>query len=99
MRSLLMVIALLVCQSQLLAQSRNYRIEVDPRSNPDGSRDVDMKDRYNSDSSSRFRGEIESDGSVKMRNRQGDRLRGEIDSEGYGRLRDQHGNVYKVKPR
>jgi hypothetical protein len=99
MRTLLIAIALLTYQSQLLAQSRTYRIEVDPRSNPDGSRDIEMRDRYNSGSSSRFRGEIESDGSVRMRNSQGDRLRGEIDSDGYGRLRDQDGNVYRVKPR
>ena len=64
-----------------------------------GSTDIEMRQRFDYDPSTKFRGEIESDGSVQMRNFEGERLRGNIDSDGYGRLRDQDGNMYRVRPR
>jgi hypothetical protein len=80
-------------------QNRDFRIDVDPNRNPFGGRDVEMRDRYDPDPASRFRGEIDRDGSVRMRNYDGQTLRGEIDRDGYGRLRDDNGNVYRVRPR
>jgi hypothetical protein len=89
---------LAACCSSLFAQQRRYEVQVEPNSSSLGSRDIQMRDRYNPDPSQRFRGEIEQDGSVRMRNLNGERLRGEIDRDGYGRLRDQDGNVYRIRP-
>ena len=63
-----------------------------------GSTDIEMRQRFEHDPSTKFRGEIERDGSVQMRNFEGERLQGNIDDDGYGRLRDQDGNTYRVRP-
>lgn len=78
-----------------------YQIKVDPYGvgSYGGSTDIQMKQRNNYDPSAKYRGQIENDGSVRMRNSNGDTLRGHIEEDGYGKLRDQDGNVYKVKPR
>ena len=68
-------------------------------SNGLGSTDIEMRQRFNYDPATKFRGEIDNDGSVRMRNFEGERLRGNIDDDGYGRLRDQDGNTYRVRPR
>jgi hypothetical protein len=64
-----------------------------------GSTDIEMRKKYDYDPSNRFRGTIENDGSVRMRDYNGNTVRGNIDSDGYGRLRDQDGNTYRVRPR
>lgn len=89
-----------VGQSGVAAQSDQYTIDTDPYdTGGTGSRSVEMKKKYDYDYSSKYRGEIEEDGSVRMRNLDGDRLRGYIDEDGYGRLRDDEGNIYRVRPR
>ena len=56
------------------------------RDNPDGSR-------------SRIRGDVDSQGDFRGRDRDGNRYRGSIDDDGYGKIKDKDGNSYKVKPR
>ncbi len=56
------------------------------RDNPDGSR-------------SRIRGEVDSQGDFRGRDRDGNRYRGNIGDDGYGKIKDSDGNSYKVKPR
>lgn len=81
------------------AWNNQYEIEADPYGSSFGaSRDIQMRPKYNYDPSEKFRGTIDSDGSVRMKNYNGDRLRGTIDSDGYGRLRDQDGNTWRVRP-
>jgi hypothetical protein len=93
------LLAFLTISSLAFAGDR-YEITTDPYgTSSSGSTDIEMRKKYDYDPSSKYRGEIESDGSVRMRNYDGDRLRGNIDSDGYGRLRDQDGNTYRVKPR
>ena len=87
-----------------IAYDNVYQIQTNPYGNPYGNAanqttEIEMRRRNDFDPSNRFRGEIETDGTVRMRNLNGDRLRGEIDSDGYGRLRDQDGNTYRVRPR
>ena len=80
--------------------SSSYEIKTDPYGSSIGrSTDIEMRRKNDYDPSNKYRGEIESDGSIRMRNNNGDRLRGQIDSDGYGKLRDQDGNTYRVKPR
>lgn len=83
------------------AQQDRYLIrETNPYSPSYGApREIEMRNRFDPDPSKRFRGEVENDGSVRMRNLNGERLRGHVDEDGYGRLRDQDGNTYRVKPR
>ena len=64
-----------------------------------GNTDIEMRKKYDYDPLKKYRGEVESDGSVRMRNYDGDTLRGNIDSDGYGKLHDEDGNTYRVKPR
>jgi hypothetical protein len=64
-----------------------------------GSKDIEMKKKYDYDPANKFRGTIDSDGSVRMRDYKGNTLRGTIDEDGRGRLRDQDGNYYRVKPK
>ena len=92
------LLCMVFCCSAVFAQERRYEVQVDPNSNLSGTREIQMRERNNSNSSQSFKGEIDEYGTVRMKNRNGDRLRGEIDSYGYGRLRDQDGNVYRVKP-
>jgi hypothetical protein len=86
-----LIVVLISLAVPALAEDR-YEIEIDPNGR------VEMHQKYDHDTLSRFRGEISPDGSVRMRNRYGDRLRGSIDRNGYGTLRDQEGNRYKVRP-
>ncbi len=78
-----------------------YEIKVNPYrlGRYGGLTDIEIKQKYNHDPSAKYRGTIENDGSVRMRNWNGDRLRGHIDKDGYGKLRDQTGNEYRVKPK
>lgn len=62
--------------------------------------DVRMRPKNDYDYSRRYKGSIDDDGDVRLRNPYtADRLRGNIDEDGYGRLRDSDGNTYRVKPR
>ena len=101
----LLAFSLLVATSiPSIAYDNEYQIQTNPYGTSYGNSfnqptEIEMRRRNDFDPSKRFRGEIESDGTVRMRNLNGDRLRGEIDSDGYGRLRDQDGNTYRVRPR
>jgi hypothetical protein len=56
--------------------------------------------RENSDGTrSKIRGEVDSSGDFRGRDREGNRFKGSIDSDGYGKIRDSDGNTTKVKPR
>lgn len=99
MKQVLLSLAFIAISSSALAGDR-YEITTDPYgSSTGGGTEIEMRQKYNYDTSSKYRGEIDNDGSVRMRNYDGDRLRGNIDSDGYGRLRDQEGNTYRVRPR
>lgn len=56
--------------------------------------------RENSDgTNSKIRGEVDSSGDFRGRDRDGNRYKGTVDSDGYGKIRDSDGNTTKVKPR
>lgn len=77
-----------------------YEIKTDPYgSSTGGGTEIEMRKKNEYGPAKKYRGEIDSDGSVQMKDMDGDRLRGTIDSYGYGRLRDQDGNTYRVRPR
>ena len=100
MKQLIIGLALCALATSAFAWDNRYEIKTDPYgSSIGGSTDIEMRKKYDYDPANKYRGEIDSDGSVRMRNMNGDRLRGTIDSDGYGRLRDQDGNTYKVRPR
>jgi hypothetical protein len=100
MKQLILGLALSALASSAFAWDSRYEIETDPYGSPlGGSTDIEMHKKYDYNPANKYRGEIDSDGSVRMRNMNGDRLRGTIDSDGYGRLRDQDGNTYRVRPR
>lgn len=62
--------------------------------------DVKMRPQYDYDYSKRYKGTIDDDGTVRLRNPQtGDVLRGNIDNDGYGYIRDSEGNRVRVRPR
>jgi len=62
--------------------------------------DIRMRPQYDYDYSRRYKGEIDDDGYIRLRNpHTGDILRGYIDEDGYGRLRDSKGNTWRVRPR
>lgn len=66
----------------------------------DGSeREIEIKEKYNYNPSSTYKGNIDSYGNVRTRNWQGDQLKGNVDDNGYGRLQDNSGNFYRVRPR
>lgn len=100
MKRVIIGLAFIALSSSVFAWDDQYEIEKDPYGNSfGGSTDIEMRKKYDYDPSEKYRGEVDSDGSVRMRNYDGDRLRGNIDSDGYGKLRDQDGNTYRVKPR
>lgn len=68
-------------------------------SSTSGSTEIEMRRKYDYDPANKYRGEIDSDGTVRMKNLNGDRLRGTIEKDGYGKLRDEDGNTYRVRPR
>lgn len=79
--------------------TNRYEIESTPYGNSlSGSTEVEMRRKYDYNPMNKYRGEIDSDGSVRMRNYKGDVLRGNIEPDGYGKLRDSDGNTYRVKP-
>lgn len=89
-----------VLSAPVLAQTYRYEPDRSPYSSSLGSStEVEIRNPYNPDPSTTYRGSIDSDGSGRMRNYQGDTLRGNIDSDGYGRLRNDDGSAYRVKPR
>lgn len=93
------VFVLVLLSTSVFAWDNRYEIKKNPYGYSNGgSTDIEMRKKYDYDPSNKYRGEIDSDGSVRMRNYNGDRLRGNIDSDGYGRLRDQDGNTYRVRP-
>jgi hypothetical protein len=100
MKRVLIGLAVVFLSSSAFAGDNRYEIKKNPYgSSYGGSTDVEMGKKYDYDPSNKYRGEIDNDGSVRMKNYNGDRLRGTIDSDGYGKLRDQDGNTYRVKPR
>jgi hypothetical protein len=63
-------------------------------------RDVEMRPQYDYDYSKRYRGTMDADGTVRLRNPQtGDVYRGRINSDGSWYIRDSEGNAVKVSPR
>lgn len=62
-------------------------------------REIEIKEKYNYNPSSTYKGSIDSYGNVRTRNWQGDQLKGNVDDNGYGRLQDSSGNFYRVRPR
>lgn len=99
MKRVIIGLVFVVISSTSFAEDNRYEIKSDPYgSSIGGSTEVEMQKKHDYDPSNKYRGEIESDGSVRMRNYNGDRLRGTIDSDGYGKLSDQDGNTYRVKP-
>ena len=100
MRRVIIALLFVSLASTAFASDDRYEIRSTPNDNSlSGSREIEMRKKYDYDPSNKYRGDIESDGSVRMRNYNGDILRGYIDKDGYGRLRDQDGNIYRVKPR
>ena len=100
MKRLITGLAFITLSSSVFASDNRYEIKTDSYgSSTDESTEIEMRNKYDYDPADKYRGEIDSDGSVRMRNIDGDRLRGTIDSDGYGTLRDEDGNTYRVKPR
>lgn len=100
MKRVILGLAIVALSSSVFAWDNRYEIKPNPYgSSIGGSTEIEMRKKYDYDQANKYRGEIDSDGSVRMRNYKGDRLRGTIDSDGYGRLRDQDGNIYRVRPR
>lgn len=106
MRKTVVCLAAIFLAAPVFAGGYGYdRYEI--RTNPYGkssssynnSTEIEMRKKYDYNTSSRYRGEIESDGTVIMKNFNGDRIRGSIDRDGYGSLRDRNGNTYRVRPR
>lgn len=64
-----------------------------------GSKPIEMRNGYDYDPINKYRGEVERDGTVRMKNYNGDVMRGNIDDHGYGNLRDEDGNTYRVRPK
>jgi len=80
--------------------SEDYRLEFDSDyvDSYGNERDITVKQKYNYDYDKKFKGTIDSDGDVRLRNNNGESLRGNIDEDGYGYLRDQDGNRIRVRP-
>lgn len=62
-------------------------------------RSIEIRRNNSHGSRSTIRGDLESDGSFKGRDRDGNKYKGDIDDDGYGKLKDSDGNTFKVKPR
>lgn len=63
-------------------------------------RDVEIRPQYDYDYSKRYKGTMDADGTVRLRNPQtGDVFRAHIDSDGYWHIRDSEGNAVRVNPR
>ena len=86
--------------TSVFAGDNRYGIQLSPYdSSIGGSTEIEMRRKQDDNPFNKFRGEVESDGSIRMINVNGERLRGEIDSNGDGKLRDQEGNTYQIQPR
>jgi hypothetical protein len=96
---LLVAAVVAVSATNAMAWNDDYKIKTDPTSSDGHSTDIEMRQQNNYDPSDRYRGQIDDDGSVRMRDLNGNTVRGTIDDDGYGRLHDQDGNVYRVRPR
>lgn len=93
-------LAVLTASSFSFAWNDKYEINSVPFApSVNGSTEIEMRRQFDYDPSNKYRGEIERDGSVRLRNFDGDTLRGNIDRDGYGRLRDEDGNSLWVRPR
>ncbi len=100
MKRVIFGLAFIALSSSVFAWDDRYEIKKDPyRNSVGGSAEIEMRKKYDYDPSNKYRGEVDSDGSVRMRNYNGGRLRGTIDSDGYGKLHDQDGNTYRIRPR
>ena len=91
MKKLLLIASMFIFGNNI-ALADDWRIERE-------GNDVTMRQRFNTDPSEKFRGEVDSSGDVRMRNYDGDRLRGNIDKDGYGTLRNDDGDRIRVRPR
>lgn len=99
MKRIIVSSVLLIASSAAVSWDGAYEIRSEPYGWTSGdSREIEMREKYNYDPASRYRGEIDSTGWTSMKNLNGDRLRGTIDSDGYGTLRDDNGDTYRVKP-
>ena len=100
MQKLILGFFFITLSTTAFAWDNRYEIEKDSNGiSIGGSTEIEMRKKYDYDPTNKYRGEIERDGSVRMRNYNGDVIRGTIDSDGYGKLRDLDGNTYRVRPR
>jgi len=90
---LITLIFTVVFTQGLFAGDWNWELKSDGTS--DG---VEMKEKYDYDYSNKYRGTVDDDGYVRMRNYDGDTVRGYIDDDGYGKLRGSDGSTWRVKP-
>jgi len=97
--SLLLFSLIIGLASSAGAGDNRWEIKPTPYGSSTYGTDVEMRQKYNYDPSSKYRGTIDNDGYTRMKDLNRNTLRGHIDSDGYGRLRDQDGNTYRVKPR
>jgi hypothetical protein len=97
--SVVVLSLIIALTSSAIASDNKWEIKPAPYGSDSYGTDVEMRQKYNYDPSSKYRGTIDNDGHTRMRDYNGNTLRGYIDSDGYGRLRDQDGNTYRVKPR
>lgn len=100
MKLFIIILSFFSLSSSAFAWDNRYEIKTDPYGiSIGGNTDIEMRKKYDYNPSNKFRGEIDSDGTVRMKNYNGDRLRGTINIDGYGTLHDQDGNNYRVRPR
>lgn len=66
---------------------------------PGRALDVQEVEIRKGSSGDKIRGEVDSSGDFRGRDREGKRYKGTIDSDGYGKIKDSDGNTTKVKPR
>ena len=87
---ILVLLFVFLLSSSVLAQTDNWIIE----RNGD---EILMRIPSDPDPSKIYRGTVNKDGSVRMRNYTGDRVTGDFDKDGYGKLQDDYGNIYRIK--
>jgi hypothetical protein len=100
-----LVVLILFCtfnDAPALARDSQWKILQGSYANSPGSgtRDIEMRPRYNTSPMTTFRGTIDgSSGYTVMRNLNGSTMRGYIDQDGTSLLRDQDGNFHRVNLR
>jgi hypothetical protein len=62
-------------------------------------REVEIRHKDANGNGSKIRGDVDSFGDFRGRDRDGNRYKGSIDEDGYGKIRDGSGNSFKVRPR